>query len=610
MGKRWWHWLGGVALLALAAAGLWAGDKWLTRPGRAAYAQRVNDLMSVRDELLRYQYEWGELPPALADLTPGYLRPDQLEREGAPRYCYDRQTRTVALAAGQTIRGLVPHHWPAQVFALPRPQEAGRPQAPAAGTPGPFLPLPGPVLAPPPAGAFVFEAEHYSELNYGWEVHPDPGAGGGAWLHAKEGIGNGPGQTGGHIFNFHDIREGNECFRLRYHFRLPKSGRYYLYGRLFTTGSHCSNQIVAGIDRGGPLPYGGYAGEMMHNETPFEWLWTPADGGPRWLEAGDHFLHLYLHEDGMRLDQLMLSPTPVEGAAPYAPNLEVNAGTAFAATAGPPVDLTFDLKTMVFSPGVAPEVRLVLRRLRPASGLGRAEVILQGAGPQGADLLIGRFRLDLDKLPPLALLPLDFSRLDVAALPRREYLLQATLREGPEGNDKVLATGHSPMLRPCAWQVSKPLPFLSNDQPGPLDGGTPGEAAAWTPFAETNLDPFGVLDFGLQTIGNSLHAPENATIYARTVIHVPAAGTYLLKLQSDDQMRLWLDDQQVYRHDQMAPVTRSVMRLPLVLSAGEHRLRIRVNNCAFSHYGDGRWQASLRFRTREDLLAPVTGCEP
>ena len=63
----------------------------------------------------------------------------------------------------------------------------------------------------------------------------------------------------------------------------------------------------------------------------------------------------------------------------------------------------------------------------------------------------------------------------------------------------------------------------------------------------------------------------------------------------------------IERHDRNAPVTRSVKRLTLALEAGERRVRMRVNQRRFGGYGDGRWQASLRFRTLGDELSDVRG---
>ena len=72
-------------------------------------------------------------------------------------------------------------------------------------------------------------------------------------------------------------------------------------------------------------------------------------------------------------------------------------------------------------------------------------------------------------------------------------------------------------------------------------------------------------------------------------------------------MLLWIDGKLVYRHDCNAPVTRSVKRLVLHLEKGERRVRMRVNQRQFTSYGDGRWQASLRFRTPDDELSDVRG---
>jgi hypothetical protein len=117
------------------------------------------------------------------------------------------------------------------------------------------------------------------------------------------------------------------------------------------------------------------------------------------------------------------------------------------------------------------------------------------------------------------------------------------------------------------------------------------------------MDHYGVLDFGLQTSGNSLHAMSYKTIYTRTCIHVPKEDDYLFLLQTDDEMLLWIDDRLVYRYneDEDKPVTRSAERHRIHLTAGEHRIRMRVNQT------EDRWQAAMRIRTKEDDLSDVTG---
>ena len=181
-----------VILAVVLLAGLCL-DRVLTRGDRIRFAQRKNNLISVYDEILRYEYENLELPAALSDLVPEYLREEQIASEGTPLYLYDGDSRTVSLASGETIRGLFTRTLPPAVMQLPDPAEhlsafGLRPVAEHS-----FVPR-GPEGEAPPRGALVFEAEHYTQLNYGWEVRPDTECGGGAYAYSQEGIGNGPGQ--------------------------------------------------------------------------------------------------------------------------------------------------------------------------------------------------------------------------------------------------------------------------------------------------------------------------------------------------------------------------------------------------------------------------------
>jgi hypothetical protein len=200
-------------------------------------------------------------------------------------------------------------------------------------------------------------------------------------------------------------------------------------------------------------------------------------------------------------------------------------------------------------------------------------------------------------------MPLELGRLRVKELPRREYLLEAEAASG----GKTLASAHAPLMRPYAWEACGPLEHLGLDSRGPLDGDTdaaPEGAPKWSPLKESHMDHFGVLDFGLFTSGNSLFPVQMKTIYARTRVKVPETGKYLIKVQSDDQMLLWLDGREILRWDGREPVTRTAVRLRGELSAGEHRIRMRVNQF------EGRWQACLRIRTEADGLSRVTGIEP
>ena len=102
----------------------------------------------------------------------------------------------------------------------------------------------------------------------------------------------------------------------------------------------------------------------------------------------------------------------------------------------------------------------------------------------------------------------------------------------------------------------------------------------------------------------SKHAPENSTVYARTTVRVAKSGDYKIKVMADDQMRLWIDGEDVFRIDDIPPVTRSARSFNYHLEAGEHRIRMRINQ------QEGPWQAFLRIRTADDDAADVVGVEP
>ncbi len=588
--------------VALVAA-VWAGDRLLTRPDRAVVERVKGDLLTVQDALLRFEYEHGYLPEELSALVPLYLRQDHLVGGREDTYVYERSARRLIRAEALTVRGI----WQREIRL-----ERALPAAPdlqdvflLEETVDQLLVPVGPSLTQPPDGAFVFEGEWYSEMTYGWEVRADPASSRGAYIHCKEGIGNGPGQIHSGVYDFYNIEESAEYSSLSYHIRIPTAGRYYLYGRMWTTGSHCSNIVIAGVNTTDPstASSGDYAGASMANTTPFRWVWTAAGDRPHYLEAGDHKIHIFIHEDGIRLDQLALSPMPLEGDTAYEPNLYPNRGTAFAAAAETPVDLTFDLESVVLEPACPPRGNLVLRRVLPAEGLLMVDIYLDEAPTGREDGRLRHYELPLESLPEIAFLPLGLEGLELEGLPRREYLLRAVAKLGGE----VVAECHVPLMRPFAWEVSPVFDFLEVNAKGPLDPGIAADAVEWTPLACDKFDVFGVLDFGLQTTGNSLHASQWKTIYARTSIEVPTAGHYLFKIQSDDQMLLWIDGKLLHRHEQRAPVTRSAARPKISLGAGRHTMLMRVNQAGESAWHDGRWQATVRIRTLDDRLSTVFG---
>ncbi|MDP6112522.1 MAG: PA14 domain-containing protein [Planctomycetota bacterium] len=570
------------------------------RAGRASRleADRAEaDLFQVRDQLLRYELENGSLPSSLDFLVPAYLRDDQIAAGGELLYIYDSAKRVLRQVEGPVVGGIFKRRRNPGAAHLPIPQrDSGLQPRTEKVRAAELRPPVGQKLPRPLDGAFVFEAEHFTEMNYGWETRPDSLCGGGAFIHCKEGMGNGDGQEIYNVRDFYNVRSSDDLTVLRYHFRIPEPGTYYVYGRLWTTGTECSNFLRVAVNRGGP----GIGG--MGNRVPFRWHWSHMNGNPVRLDEGDHYLHVFMHEDGVRIDQFLLSPVNIpkseRGDEKYQGNLIPGKGTEWELRPGPAVQLSFDFKSLVIAPEFPPECRVVLRKLRQPEGTARLRVVLHGAGAGGEDLQLMNRDVDLRKLPEVSFADLDFSQLALDDLLRREYLLKAELLSGT----RTISTSKIPLMRPFDWEVSPQLDYLSNDDAGSLDGSADlSPEKEWRQFRLSSWDHLGVLDFGLQTIGNSLNAPQFTTIYARTRVNVPTSGNYLLKVQADDQMLLWIDGALIYRHDHTRPVTRAGYKHNVSLTAGEHKIRIRVNQ------EEGRWQASLRIRTADDDLSDVTG---
>jgi len=593
-----------IIVLVAGTGGAFLLDKLLSRSDRIVATRRVDEMISVRDQLLRYELEHGTLPRTLTEMVPRYVRPDQIVNGDVPIYRYEPEKRLLAQVQGSRIVGLRVRLRPPVDMILPPPETVPKLSGPATVEAPDLLEggvalLPhGPELPPPPEGAIVFEAEHFTEMNWGWEIHPDPTCSGGAYIHSWEGIANGPAQTSYGIFNFYDICPPREFTVLRYHFHVAKAGRYHVYGRMWTTDTHCSNSVSVGVDQGGPN-----VGSMA-NYTPFRWLWTEMNYSPVFLGAGDHFLHVFIHEDGIRIDQFLLSPTEVSEGDAYRANLLPARGTSWETRKGPTVHVSFDLKSMVISPESVPDCRVVLRRLRAGTGTAVLRVTLEAAAVGGKDWRVSEHKLNLSRLPEVCFVPLSFGDLDLSKLARREYMLRAELvRE-----DKTIASARVALLRPFVWEACGMFNYLRNEDVGPLDGTRelkPADPHKWAPIQESSMDHFGVLDFGLHTSGNSLNAPQMKTIYAHTRIHVPKTDTYLFLVESDDQMLLWVDGKLVYRFEvedfSERPVTRSAQRYKIPLEAGEHVLRMRVNQA------NGPWQASVRIRTHYDDISSVVG---
>jgi hypothetical protein len=188
---------------------------------------------------------------------------------------------------------------------------------------------------------------------------------------------------------------------------------------------------------------------------------------------------------------------------------------------------------------------------------------------------------------------------------RREYLLRVSLLKG----DAVLATRTLVLKRPFAWQILGPIPFYHIAVAGPIDARTElpaqveeyGKVSTWQSFDDEHVNALGILDFGRFYAGTTYDAPGDRMVYAATDIHVPADGDYLVKLQGDDDVILWIDGQEVGRIVERGPPIRTAREFRTQLGKGHHQVLVRLGQQT------GQWQLGLRFRDLEQGVVGIEG---
>jgi hypothetical protein len=453
---------------------------------------------------------------------------------------------------------------------------------------GLLQPVAAPAVCAPPAGAIVLEAEHFAAMNYGWEVKHDPHAGNSCVIISKEGVANNQAQQQG-FGDFYNIGNNRTRSELYYSFNLPNAGDWFIQARMMTSGTHCSNQVTVFLD-------GTQIGNFGSNDlVPFNWVWNPPQRLT--LASGEHTLRIYPWEDGLQFDQILLSPAPVEGSSILASTLDNRTHgkqTLF---------VIHDLLTCILGPQPLPALTVWLRRTAEATGTAHLSTEIELPG-RNMTLLSRTF--SLGTLKPLSAIPVDLSTVPVATLPRREYLLKTILRV----DKRVVCITTTALLKPLRWRVLGMLPFMDGNVPFAADGWAEQNSytlgtttCTWAPFRNEWYDHFGVMDFGVMFANNSLHAPEQKTLYAQTHFRVPSSGVYLFKVLADDQMTLWLDGAVVAEKTLFWPVTRGALRVTARLSAGVHRLQFRLNQKT------DRWQAGVQIRSVDDQIIALVGEE-
>ncbi len=173
----------------------------------------------------------------------------------------------------------------------------------------------------------------------------------------------------------------------------------------------------------------------------------------------------------------------------------------------------------------------------------------------------------------------------------------------------VLAAGS-----PCAargtggflrdWTVCGPLAEARLDRPAlPADfAAYPGLFEAGALWLPVRAEPRGRID--LRTLFPEV---DSGTAVLHTFVKVPAEGVYRFRIGSDDAVRVDLDGRVIHRHDTCRAWRADQDTARVRLTAGWHRLLVRVVN-----YG-GAWAVSVRLadaRNRPIEVEHQAACPP
>jgi hypothetical protein len=129
----------------------------------------------------------------------------------------------------------------------------------------------------------------------------------------------------------------------------------------------------------------------------------------------------------------------------------------------------------------------------------------------------------------------------------------------------------------------------------PPEKGLPADAA-WVvakPFSD------GVLDIRRELERAKVKGPrEKCAVYLRTVLDVPAAMEARLELGSDDGVKAWINDKEVFANPAERPLVKGQDTVNVLLAKGKNILMLKITQ------GSSGWEACARVRARDGSALP------
>lgn len=585
--------IGGIAF-ALLLAGGWLMNYWLIRADRIHVDLEGDRILKLRDCIILFAKDRKRFPEKLAELLPGYCSEKELEYLRDPQsdqkstYTWNPETGELSWAAPFRITGLYsdyevkPEAVKIQTLTVKE------------------NPLNGENVFSQPQNnqklgqeTVVLDPENMQGMTYGWQIGESAEASGGAYLHIKEGMGDFESEDKIADFpakarsgDFYNLGHDQRRIKAEMFFQTPKAGTYFIYARTMAQRSSCSNMTYLKVNNYREVQVG-------HNGSqPFTWRWHRI--GRFRLKKGINEIALMAHQDGVRVDQLLLSPKRRINLEPE----QTFSGGFENKRRNPPnlpsVNFSFSSDTLNITKKLDPQVYIYVHKNIPGTVEARMEVQL--------DLPRGRVRNESHKIK----LDKELTRFPCKInlprpLDRKEYLLKATLFiAGKKIEERTLVLFHC-----YDWQILGPLPYMSSVSAGPVEKDAipkqeykiNGKTYKWRQYDEKYTEQFGMLDFGMMFSGRTYYALNDVCLYAYTEVDVSEPGTYLLKLQADDNIVVWVNGEKVAMITEKGPPIRTAKEVKVALKQGKNRILFRLNQKT------AQWQAGVRIRTEKYGIA-------
>jgi hypothetical protein len=450
------------------------------------------------------------------------------------------------------------------------------------------------------AGSLCFEAEYANELSYPFEIAEFDGASNGLAICVDEGAGS--------ECAFERGRSGSAVYRLQ----LADGGSCYVWLRVYFN-SLCSNSVYVQVGTGRQT---GVMSDVLRR-----WHWTRC--GPLALKAGENLLTIGNREDGIAIDQVLLTsadtrlepkpltPDTIPGwgrREPIEPRVFVSSVPTGMAEPAPP-DSTISHSRLQMVP-LPHEMPLVLRTDAPTplnlwirnNAASEAKGLVELTASCPAVLTpTGKIEFHVAAEEPLKNLPFSIEALPTT--PRGEHELMVSIRH-PNG---AIVTQRIRLLRPMQWVVSDALSWplgSSMSATTAVEDGMLKDVPRATPEVEWHRAPEDATTrFGLLDMRKAVADKLSVVAYAYTQVRSPEAGEFLFDVRHDDAIRVWINGEVVLTSNRTSPSDMSRELAKIKLRQGVNDVLVKLSQ------RERYWEFGLGILTLDRKPSAVSGVE-